>query len=167
MLHQCESGICTCVRTSWVWQYPCCKACPLIGIIASRIKVAPTTASPACSLRRGRLFVLSYFMGDASLSIFEPPQRNSGLPGGKFLERMQVRRSWCSPPQHRTSTFPSSTLSKLALNRVCQPVCRTWLQHKCDTDDRGGVPYQPSRHPLNRASVTATTLSRESNPDGC
>jgi hypothetical protein len=31
-------------------------------------------------------------MGDASLSIFEPPQRNSGLPGGKFLERMQARQ---------------------------------------------------------------------------
>ena len=37
------------------------------------------------------MFVLSYFMGDGSLSIFEPPQRNSGLPGGKFLERMKVR----------------------------------------------------------------------------
>jgi len=42
------------------------------------------------------VFVLSYFMGDGSLSIFEPPQRNSGLPGGKFLERMKVRRGMTS-----------------------------------------------------------------------
>ncbi len=42
------------------------------------------------------MFVLSYFMGDGSLSIFEPPQRNSGLPGGKFLERMKVRRGMTS-----------------------------------------------------------------------
>ena len=51
------------------------------GNLAQRL--APET-------RRARVFVLSYFMGDGSLSIFEPPQRNSGLPGGKFLERMKV-----------------------------------------------------------------------------
>lgn len=35
--------------------------------------------------------MLSYFCGDDTLSIFEPPQRNSGISGGKFLERMKVR----------------------------------------------------------------------------
>ena len=49
--------------------------------------VAGRYLSPADA---SRLFVLSYFMGDDTLSIFEPPLRNSGLPGGKFLERMKV-----------------------------------------------------------------------------
>lgn len=31
-------------------------------------------------------------MGDDTLSVFEPPQRNSGLPGGTFAERGRVRR---------------------------------------------------------------------------
>jgi EF-hand domain-containing protein 1 len=35
----------------------------------------------------GRLFVLSYFMNDDTISVFEPPLRNSGMVGGKFLER--------------------------------------------------------------------------------
>jgi hypothetical protein len=38
----------------------------------------------------GRRFVLSFFMMDDSLLIFEPPIRNSGIVGGKFLERQRV-----------------------------------------------------------------------------
>lgn len=34
-----------------------------------------------------RQFVLSYFMNDDTISVFEPPIRNSGMIGGKFLER--------------------------------------------------------------------------------
>ena len=35
----------------------------------------------------GRRFIVSYFLSDDTLSVFEPPQRNSGVIGGKFLER--------------------------------------------------------------------------------
>jgi hypothetical protein len=38
-----------------------------------------------------RRFVLSYFMMDDSVQIFEQPVRNSGIAGGKFLERQKVR----------------------------------------------------------------------------
>ena len=34
-----------------------------------------------------RRFVVSFFLVDGTLSVFEPPVRNSGLIGGKFLER--------------------------------------------------------------------------------
>jgi DUF1126 PH-like domain len=34
--------------------------------------------------------VLSYFCGDDTLSIFEPPQRNTGMTGGRYLERARV-----------------------------------------------------------------------------
>uniref|UniRef100_A0A7S0W4D5 EF-hand domain-containing protein n=1 Tax=Hemiselmis tepida TaxID=464990 RepID=A0A7S0W4D5_9CRYP len=37
-----------------------------------------------------RRFVVSYFMGDGSVSIYEPPIQNSGFMGGKFLERQRV-----------------------------------------------------------------------------
>ncbi|KAK9831357.1 hypothetical protein WJX81_005284 [Elliptochloris bilobata] len=39
---------------------------------------------------QGRRFVLSYFMADDTMSVFEPPVRNSGIVGGKFLERRPV-----------------------------------------------------------------------------
>jgi DUF1126 PH-like domain len=38
----------------------------------------------------GRRFVLSYFLMDDSMLLFEPPVRNSGIVGGKFLERQRV-----------------------------------------------------------------------------
>ncbi|KAG2435098.1 hypothetical protein HXX76_007184 [Chlamydomonas incerta] len=37
-----------------------------------------------------RRFILSYFMMDDSNLIFEPPVRNTGIAGGKFLERQKI-----------------------------------------------------------------------------
>lgn len=37
-------------------------------------------------------FVVSYFLADDSLSVFEPPRRNSGIPGGRTADRGRVRR---------------------------------------------------------------------------
>ncbi|XP_063300338.1 EF-hand domain-containing family member C2 [Pelobates fuscus] len=39
-----------------------------------------------------RKFIISYFLCDDSVSVFEPPQRNSGIDGGKFLERCRVKK---------------------------------------------------------------------------
>ncbi|XP_075445849.1 EF-hand domain-containing family member C2 [Ascaphus truei] len=39
-----------------------------------------------------RKFIISYFLSDDSISVFEPPQRNSGVVGGKFLERVRVKK---------------------------------------------------------------------------
>lgn len=41
----------------------------------------------------GRSFVVSFFLEDHTLGVFEPPVPNSGLPGGKYLERRQVKKS--------------------------------------------------------------------------
>ena len=37
-----------------------------------------------------RKFVISFFLADDTMAIFEPPIRNSGIIGGKFLERSEV-----------------------------------------------------------------------------
>lgn len=37
-----------------------------------------------------RRFICSYYMMDDSMLIFEAPQRNSGIAGGKFLERQKI-----------------------------------------------------------------------------
>uniref|UniRef100_A0A6U6BWX9 DM10 domain-containing protein n=1 Tax=Guillardia theta TaxID=55529 RepID=A0A6U6BWX9_GUITH len=38
-----------------------------------------------------RKFVISFFLADDTVSVFEPPQQNSGIVGGKFLERIQMK----------------------------------------------------------------------------
>ena len=50
------------------------------------------------------MFVLSCFLADDSLAVFEPVVKNSGIIGGKYLERRQVivfRVAW-----HQESRSP-------------------------------------------------------------
>lgn len=39
---------------------------------------------------KDRRFILSYFLSNDTISIFEKPTRNSGIIGGKFLEKTRV-----------------------------------------------------------------------------
>lgn len=39
-----------------------------------------------------REFVISYFLADDTIQIYEPPIRNSGIIGGKFLERTAIKK---------------------------------------------------------------------------
>ncbi|XP_076603763.1 EF-hand domain-containing family member C2 [Chaetodon auriga] len=41
---------------------------------------------------RDRIFIISFYLCDDSISVFEHPQRNSGVLGGKFLERGRVKK---------------------------------------------------------------------------
>ena len=41
---------------------------------------------------RDRKFVICYYMADDSISVFEPPSRNSGVLGGKFLEQKRIKK---------------------------------------------------------------------------
>lgn len=40
----------------------------------------------------GRRFIVSFFLSDDTISVFEPPQRNSGVVGGNFLERGRIKK---------------------------------------------------------------------------
>lgn len=55
--------------------------------------------APLSQADASRSFVLSYYMADDTLGIFEPPVRNSGVIGGKFLERQRVYKP------HSTETY--------------------------------------------------------------
>uniref|UniRef100_A0A2C9JF73 EF-hand domain-containing family member C2 n=1 Tax=Biomphalaria glabrata TaxID=6526 RepID=A0A2C9JF73_BIOGL len=50
-----------------------------------------------------RRFIISYFLADDTILVFEPPVRNSGIAGGRFLERNRIKK----PNQMRYSTEPS------------------------------------------------------------
>ncbi|XP_005096411.1 EF-hand domain-containing family member C2 [Aplysia californica] len=65
-----------------------------------------------------RRFIISYFLSDDTILVFEPPVRNSGIIGGKFLERSRVK----IPNQERYSTELSEYYSAQDLfvgARVC------------------------------------------------
>ncbi|XP_048191386.1 EF-hand domain-containing family member C2 [Perognathus longimembris pacificus] len=50
-----------------------------------------------------RLFVISYFLSDDTISVFEPIERNSGIAGGLFLKRSRVKK----PGQELFKSEPS------------------------------------------------------------
>jgi hypothetical protein len=40
---------------------------------------------------KSRRFIVSFYLSDDTIAVFEPPQRNSGVLGGKYLERGAVK----------------------------------------------------------------------------
>ena len=69
-----------------------CKAGPscLLAIWSPEsAQRSPDSLQCICSERR---LVLSYFAANDSISIFEPPVPNTGVPGGKYLERSYVNK---------------------------------------------------------------------------
>ena len=61
-----------------------------------------------CLICRKRSFVLSCFLSDDTLAIFEPITKNSGIVGGKYLERRQVTHTDSPPPsQGQHESLPS------------------------------------------------------------
>jgi hypothetical protein len=43
-------------------------------------------------IQADRRFIISYFLSDDSILVHEPPVKNSGINGGKFLERMKIKK---------------------------------------------------------------------------
>jgi Ca2+-binding EF-hand superfamily protein len=43
------------------------------------------------SVDKSRRFIVSFYLSDDTIAVFEPPQRNSGVLGGKYLERGRVK----------------------------------------------------------------------------
>jgi EF-hand domain-containing protein 1 len=41
---------------------------------------------------KGRKFIISYRLGDDSIGVYEPPQKNTGIIGGKFLEKSRIAK---------------------------------------------------------------------------
>lgn len=61
-------------------------------VIKFRLKFAKPSACDA-----NRRFVLTFFLADGQLAIFEPPQRNSGIVGGKFLQKCKSKKADGTP----------------------------------------------------------------------
>uniref|UniRef100_A0A7S0S6H3 EF-hand domain-containing protein n=1 Tax=Chlamydomonas leiostraca TaxID=1034604 RepID=A0A7S0S6H3_9CHLO len=59
-------------------------------ILRFTVRIVETDTHKHSPTDLARRFVLSYFMMDDSVQVFEPPVRNNGIAGGKFLERQKV-----------------------------------------------------------------------------
>jgi len=54
---------------------------------------------------KDRRFIISYFLSDDTILVFEPPVRNSGIIGGKFLERGRIKKPGQMPYSTELSEY--------------------------------------------------------------
>lgn len=59
-------------------------------ILRFKCRMVESARNSLSNADKDRRFVISYFVADDTISVFEPPVRNSGIIGGKFLERQKV-----------------------------------------------------------------------------
>merc|ERR1712019_196366 len=59
----------------------------------------------------GRVFAIKYFLADDTVAVFEPPQKNSGVIGGKFLERNRVKKPGSHEHYTQADFYTGATLT--------------------------------------------------------
>eukprot|EP00792_Barthelona_sp_PAP020_P006475 TRINITY_DN3005_c0_g1_i1.p1 TRINITY_DN3005_c0_g1~~TRINITY_DN3005_c0_g1_i1.p1 ORF type:complete len:479 (+),score=126.48 TRINITY_DN3005_c0_g1_i1:114-1439(+) len=64
----------------------------LVKFLQNDGKVLRFKAKMLNDFESDRTFILSYFLADDTMSIYEPHVRNSGMAAGKFLERGKVKK---------------------------------------------------------------------------
>lgn len=80
--------------------------CHILRFFAKMVTTEP--------LKVDRRFILSYFLVDDTVSVFELPHRNSGIPSGKFLERGEYKLDNENRKIIATDFFKGNTISVLS-----------------------------------------------------
>lgn len=99
----------------------------------------------------GRSFVVSFYLEDQSLAVYEPPVANSGIPGGKFLERRQVRKAHGSKVWLRARD--------LFVGAVLEVAARHMRLNAADDATLRIMEQRPQEFPRSDASAVAERLA--------
>jgi len=76
-----------------------------------------------------RRFIISYYLADDTASVFETPVQNSGIIGGKFLER--------GPPKLPNQDFGVYPKEAFAIGNVINFSAQNFLLYDCDEYTKG------------------------------
>merc|ERR1712167_359745 len=98
---------------------------------------------------QGRIFVIKYFMADDTVASFEPPQKNSGIMGGKFIQRGRVKK----PNSHEYYTQADFyTGARIEFNKF------GFLLYQADEYSLSYMESDPESHPMSDISYIAEQL---------
>jgi len=98
---------------------------------------------------RGRIFVIKYFLSDDTCAVFEPPTKNSGIIGGKFLERCRVKKPFSNDFYTQADFF---TGAKLEFNRF------KFVVHQADEYSLSYMESDAESHPMSNIENIAEQL---------
>jgi len=99
---------------------------------------------------QGRIFVIKYYLADDTIAVFEPPQKNSGIVGGKFMERTRVKK----PGTHEYYTQADLyTGSQMTFNKF------GFVLYQADEYTLSYMESCPDEHPMSDLSYIAEQLA--------
>lgn len=99
---------------------------------------------------QGRIFVIKYYLSDDTVAVFEPPQKNSGIVGGKFLERTRVKK----PNSHEYYTQADFyTGAQIEFNRF------PFVLYQADEYSLSYMESDPESHPMSDLGYIADQLA--------
>jgi len=99
---------------------------------------------------QGRIFVIKYFMADDTVAAFEPPQKNSGIMGGKFIQRGRVKK----PNSHEYYTQADFyTGARIEFNRF------GFYLYQADEYSLSYMESDPESHPMSDINYIAEQLA--------
>ena len=104
-----------------------------------------------------RKFVITYFLHDDTLLVYEPPIRNSGIVGGKFLEKAKYEHEANEEPGHQQRDLEHQL-------HPCQPCVRTGRLGPPLADRAAEASLQatpPDFHPSNQRQTAREVLRSE------
>jgi len=98
---------------------------------------------------QGRIFVVKYFLADDTVAVFEPPQKNSGIVGGKFLERGRIKK----PQSHEYYCQ-----ADLYTGCVLEFHCWKFVVYQADEYTLSYMESDPDSHPMSDMGYIASQL---------
>jgi len=99
---------------------------------------------------QGRIFVIKYFLADDTIGSFEPPQKNSGVMGGKFIKRGRVKK----PNSHEYYTQADLyTGAQLEMNKF------QFVLYQADEYSLSYMESDPESHPMSDIGYIAEQLA--------
>jgi hypothetical protein len=98
---------------------------------------------------QGRVFVIKYFLADDTVAAFEPPQKNSGVMGGKFIQRGRVKK----PNSHEYYTQADFyTGARIEFNKF------GFMLYQADEYSLSYMESDPESHPMSDLNYIAEQL---------
>lgn len=109
----------------------------------------------------GREFIISFYLSDDTVSIYEPPQRNTGIVGGRFLERARYKlpvdgdranARWVRPGDFRVG-------AEMRFMTIRGAPSHCFRLTRCDASTRALMSEKPELFPQNTVEQVASRLA--------
>merc|ERR1719231_1180623 len=106
---------------------------------------------------RVRIFVIKYFLADDTMAAFEPPQKNSGIMGGKFIQRTRIKK----PSSHEYYTQADFyTGATVEFNKF------RFVLYQADEYSLSYMESDPESHPMSDLAYITEQLARSQGEEG-